>query len=155
MILSFIRLKSISLHKHHEIDWHICNLTFLIDLSFIGNDCSCMDIVLRILQKIVERTMLRVILTRFALYRMGTHRSVVINQIVNLALLAVVVIEEFVSMCAKLLGHHILIDGTKIDTADIVENRTDVIAIEYASKEFYFHTLCSLASRVFSMSDSL
>ena len=38
-------------------------------------------------------------------------------------------------MCAKFLGYHILIDGTKIDTANIVENWTDVITIEYTSKQ--------------------
>jgi hypothetical protein len=60
---------------------------------------------------------------------------VVVNQIVHLALLTVVVIVELMPMCAKFLGYHILIDGTEIDTANIVENGTDVVAIEYASKE--------------------
>ena len=32
-------------------------------------------------------------------------------------------------------GLHILIDGTEIDAANIVENGTDVVSIEYASKE--------------------
>jgi hypothetical protein len=60
---------------------------------------------------------------------------VVVNQIVNLALLAVVVIVELMPMCAKLLGYYILIDGTEIDAPDIVEDGADVVAIEYAGKE--------------------
>ena len=79
--------------------------------------------------------MLRVVLARLDFYRVGTHRLVIVNQVVHLALLAVVVIVELVAMCTKFLGHHILIDGTKVDAADIVEHRTDVVAIEYAGKK--------------------
>ena len=79
--------------------------------------------------------MLRVVLARLDFNRVGAHRGVVVNQIVHLALLAVVVIVELMPMCAKLLSHHILIDRTEIDTANVVENGTDVVAIEYASKE--------------------
>ena len=107
----------------------------MIDLALVGNDSGSKDIVLRILQEIVEGTMCRVVFARLDLYWVGTHRGVVVNQIVHLTLLAIVIIVEFVSMCAKFLGYHILIDGTEIDTANIIENGTDVVAIEYAGKE--------------------
>ena len=107
----------------------------MIDFALVGNDSGRKDIVLRNFQKIVERTMLRVVLARLDFNRVGTHRGMVVNQIVHLALLAVVVIVEFMPMCAKFLGYHILIDGTEIDAANIVENGTDVVSIEYASKE--------------------
>ena len=79
--------------------------------------------------------MFRVILARLDLYRMCTHHCMIVNQIVHLALLEVVVIEKFMSMCAKFLSHHILIDRTKIDAANIVKNWTDVVAIKQAGKQ--------------------
>lgn len=42
-------------------------------------------------------TVHRIVLTRFDFNRMDTHCCVVVNQIVNLTLLAVVVIKEFVA----------------------------------------------------------
>ena len=141
----FFSLRCISFHtlgsaaslveEHHEIDGHIRHLAFLIDFALVGNDSGCKDIVLRNFQKIVESTVFGVVLARLDFNRVGTHRGVVVNQIVHLALLAVVVIVELMPMCAKFLGYHILIDGTKIDTANIVENWTDVITIEYTSKQ--------------------
>ncbi len=83
-VFIFVSLRRISFHKHHEIDRHICNLIFLIELSFIGNNSSSKDIVLWNLQEIIESTMLRVVLARLDLYRMSTHRCVIVNQIVNL-----------------------------------------------------------------------
>ena len=96
-VATFISLRRIGFHKHHEIDRHISDLVFLIELSFVGNDSGRKNIILWCLQKIIEGTVHRIVLTRFDLNRMDTHCCVVVNQIVNLTLFAVVVIKEFVT----------------------------------------------------------
>ena len=125
----------ISLHEHHEIDRHIYNLSILIYLAFIRNDSCRRDVVIAILQEIVECAVHRVVLARLDFNRIGTHGSMIIYQIVNLSLLAVVVVEKLVPMSPQFLCNDILIDGAKIDAADIVEHRTDVIPIEQAGKQ--------------------
>lgn len=77
--------------EHHEIHRHISNLTFLIYFTLVRNDSRNKYIVLRNLKEVIESTMHRIILTRLNLYRMSTHRLVVVNQIIYLTLLAVVV----------------------------------------------------------------
>ena len=80
-VVTFISLRRTGFHKHHEIDGHISDLFFLIELSFVGNDSDCKSIILWFLQKIIEGTVHRIILTRFDLNRMDTHCCVVVNQI--------------------------------------------------------------------------
>jgi hypothetical protein len=51
----------------------------LIELSFVGNDSDCKNIILWCLQKIIQGTVHRIVLTRFDLNRMDTRCCVVVN----------------------------------------------------------------------------
>lgn len=44
-VFCFISIWCVGFHKHHEIDWHIGNLTYLLNIAFVGNDRGCKDVV--------------------------------------------------------------------------------------------------------------
>lgn len=134
-VCRFIRLRRVNLHEHYKINRHISDLTFLIDFTFVGNDCSRLDIVIGILQEIVKGTVYGIVLARLDFYGMGTHRRVIVYQEIHLALLAIVVVKEFVAMGTQLLCNNTLIDGAQIDASHIIDNRANVVVIEQAGKQ--------------------
>lgn len=105
-VFGIIFLWGIRRHEHHKIDGHVGYLAVLANLTFVGDDSGCLNVVIGILQKVIEGAVYGIVLARLDFYRMGTHGRVVVNQIVYLALLAVVVVKEFVPMCTKFLGYH-------------------------------------------------
>ena len=48
-VFCFISIRCVGFHKHHEIDWHIGHLIYLLNLAFVGKDCGCKDVVFWIL----------------------------------------------------------------------------------------------------------
>ena len=44
-VFCFISFRCVGFHKHHEIDWHIGNLTYLLNIAFVGNNRGCMDVI--------------------------------------------------------------------------------------------------------------
>lgn len=91
--------------------------------------------VVGIVQQVVECTVDGVVLARLDLYRVRAHGRVVVNQIVDLALLALVVVEELVTVGTQLLRHHALIDAPEVDAAYVVEYGTYVVVIELAGEQ--------------------
>ena len=71
----------------------------------------------------------RIILARLNFYGMSTHCDMVVNQIVDLALFAIVVIEELMTMGAQLLSNDTLINTSKINTAHVIKYRADIVMI--------------------------
>ena len=49
--------------------------------------------------------------------------------------MAIVIIEQFVTMCDKFAGYDALIDGAEIDAGFIVQHSADVIAIKDAGQD--------------------
>ena len=98
-IIGIVYLWGIYRHEHHKIDGHVGYLAVLANFAFVGDDSGCLDVVIGILQKVIEGTVYGIVLARLDFYRMGSHGRVVVDQIVYLALLAVVVVKEFVPMC--------------------------------------------------------
>ena len=49
--------------------------------------------------------------------------------------MAVIIIEQFVTMCDKFTGNDAFIDGAEIDAGFIVQHSSDVIAIKNAGQD--------------------
>ena len=118
------------MHEHYIIDWQINDLAFLAYFAFIGHDGAYKNVVVRILQEIVQCAMNCIVLARLDFYRMNTHCCMVVYKIINLALLAVIIIEELVAMGAEFLGNNAFINRTEVDATNIIEHRTYVVVIE-------------------------
>ena len=65
----------------------------------------------------------------------GGEAVVVVDQVIHLALAAVVVIEQLAAVGGQLLGDHAFIDGAEVDPRLIVQDRADVAAVQYVRQQ--------------------
>lgn len=95
----------------------------------VGEHESLVDVVFPNAEKTVQGTVDPVVLAR--LHPDGYNRETltVVNQIVDLAQLLVVVLEEFVSMGPQLLCDHSLVHRPEVDAGHVFQNRHHIGAV--------------------------
>ena len=60
---------------------------------------------------------------------------VIVDQIIDLAFVAVIVIKQLEAVRGQLLGHHAFIHGAEIDSGLIVQDRADIAAVQNVSQK--------------------
>ena len=78
-----------------------------------------------------------VVLAGFDLDGDGGEAVVIVDQIIHLALAAVIVIEQLVAVRGQLLGHHAFIHRAEIDPRLIVQDRTYIAAVQNVRQKAY------------------
>ena len=78
-----------------------------------------------------------VVLAGFDLDGNGGEAVVIVDQIIHLALAAVIVIEQLVAVRGQLLGHHAFIHRAEIDPRLIVQDRTYIAAVQNVRQKAY------------------
>ena len=131
-ILQFSR----SIFKEHNIiNRNISYLTLCCNSTLIGHNKGFFDIVILVLNKIVQRAVDGVILARFNLNGDSGKAVVVVNKIVDLALAAVVIIEQLIAVRDQLACYYAFIDRAEIDTFFIIQHSADIVPVKKARQE--------------------
>ena len=91
------RKSRIVLQKHHIIDRQIRDLTVRRDLAGIGQNERLFHVIIVVLYKSAQRAVDGVVLAGFDLDGDGGEAVVIVDQIIHLALAAVIVIEQLVA----------------------------------------------------------
>ena len=77
----------------------------------------------------------RVILAGLYFYRNSRKATIVVDQEVHFALLAVVVVEQIVPMGNQFARYYCLINGAKIDALLVIKDCSNVVAVENSRKD--------------------
>ena len=123
------------LEEKNEVDWQISDLSFVCDFSSIRKYKGFLDAIGFVRNEVVQCAMDGVVSARFDLDWYDRETVIVINEVVDFTLLAVVVIKELVSMGMKFTCDDAFVDSAKIDAAFIVEDGADVIAKKDTRKD--------------------
>ena len=86
----------VCIYEHYIVYRDIDDLSVLLDRSLIGNYVGFLYIVILILYKCIQRTMDSIILARFYFHRNCGKAAIIINQIVNLTLVAIVILYHII-----------------------------------------------------------
>ena len=88
-----ILARLLCLEEHDIINWQIRNLTIRRDLAGVGQNKSLFHMIIFVLHEGAQRAVDGVILAGLNLDRNGGQAVVVVDQIIDLALVAVIVIK--------------------------------------------------------------
>lgn len=83
-----------------------------------------------VLYKSIQRAVDGVVLAGLDLDGDGGETVVIVDQIIDLSLAAVIVIKQLEAVGRQLLGHHAFIHRAEIDPRLIVQDRTDIAAVQ-------------------------
>ena len=86
--------------------------------------------IILVLYEGIQRTVNGVVLAGLDLDGDGGEAVVIVDQIIHLALAAVIVIEQIESVGDELAGDDALIDRAEVDAPLILQNRTDIVAVQ-------------------------
>ena len=101
--------------EHHVIDRDICDLAVCCDLAGIGQDIGLLYMIVLVLHECAQRAVDGVVLAGLDLDRHGGQAVVIVDQIIDLAFVAVIVIKQLAAVSGQLLGHHAFIHGAEIN----------------------------------------
>lgn len=109
-----------------EVDDSVFNLS----PGCVGEDVATAYVVVGSVDKPRQSAVALVVLAGFYFQWKHAQRFVIVDQEVDLASCAVVVIKEPVGFRGKFHGYDALIDGPEVDTIDILKYGNDVVMIE-------------------------
>ena len=116
--------------EHHIIDRDIRDLAVCCDLTGIGQDIGLLHMIILVLHESAQCAVNGVILAGLDLNGNGGQAVVIVNQIIDLAFVAVIVIKQLAAVSGQLLGHYAFIHRAEIDPRLIVQDRTDIAAVQ-------------------------
>ena len=104
------------------------------DFSFVGYNECFFDMIIFVLNKCIQCAVHGIILTGLYFDRHSGQAVIIINQIINLTLAAIVIIKEFMTVRDQFTGNNRFIHRTQIDTSFIIQHCFDVISVKNARK---------------------
>ena len=123
------------LEEHDIVDGDIDDLSLRRNRSLIGHNKGFLNMIVFILHEVVQRTVDGIVLARLHFNGDGGQGGIIVDEVIHLTFVAVIVIEQFVTMCDKFTGYDAFIDGAEIDAGFIVQHSSDVIAIKDAGQD--------------------
>ncbi len=116
--------------EHDQIDRQIRDFVFDDNLAFIRQNNRLFNAIIGNRDERVERTMDGIVLSRLDFDGQNRRGLMIVNQKIDFALAAVVIVKEPVSVRLKLAGDDAFIDGAEIHAARVVQDGGDLAAIQ-------------------------
>ena len=116
--------------EHHIIDRQIRDLAVRRDFAGVGQNERLFHVIVVVLYEGIQRAVDGVVLAGLDLNGNGGEAVVIVDQIIHLALAAVIVIERIVTVGNELAGDDALIDRAKVDAPFILQDRADIAAVQ-------------------------
>ena len=102
--------------EHDIVDREIGDLPLAGYLALIGQYECLLDMVVLILDKGVERAVYGIVLAGLDLKGDGGKAAVIVDQVIDLALAAVVIVVQLIAIGGQFAGDDSLIDGSQIES---------------------------------------
>ena len=116
--------------EHHIIDRDIRDLAVCCDLAGVGQNIGLLYMIILVFHESAQRTVDGVVLAGLDLDGDGGQAVVIVDQIIDLAFVAVIIVKQLAAVSGQLLGHHAFIHGAEIDPGLIVQDRADIAAVQ-------------------------
>lgn len=117
------------MEEHDIVDRDIDDLSVLGDGSFIGDNVCLFNMVILVPDKCIQSTVDSVIFARFDLNGDSGKTVIIVDQVIYLTLVAVIVVEQSMSVCDQFAGYNGFVNRAEIDAALIVQHGTDITAV--------------------------
>ena len=121
--------------EHDIVDRKIGDLPLAGYLALIGQYECLLDMVVLVLDKGVERAVYGIVLARLDLKGDSGKAAVIVDQVIDLALAAVVIVVQLIAMGGQFAGDDSLIDGSQIDALFIIQDGADIVPVKKARQE--------------------
>ena len=96
--------------EHHIIDRQIGDFAIRRNLSGVGQDIGLLDMIILVLDKSIQGAVNGVVLTGLDLEGNSGQAIIIVDQIIDLALAAVVVIKQIITVGDELAGNDALVN---------------------------------------------
>ena len=103
--------------------------------TFIGENIRFLDVIIFIVHKGIQGAVDGIILAGFDFDGHGREAVVIVDQEIDFAFAAVVVIEQFISMSDELTGDHRFINGAQVHAPFVIQHGADVAAVQDAAQD--------------------
>ena len=137
-LLKCFILQSVSAQKHHIVNWQIADLAIRRDSAGIGQDEGFFHVVILVLYKAVQSAVDGVVLAGLDLDGDGGEAVVVVDQIIHLALAAVIIVEQLAAVGDELAGDDALIDRAEVDVPFILKYFSIIILPRFSNFSIVF-----------------
>ena len=124
--------------EHHIINRQIGDLAVRRDIAGVGKDIGLFYVIVLVLYEGIQRAVNGVVLAGLDLDGDGGEAVVVVDQVIHLALAAVIVIEQPAAVGNQLVGDDALVDRAEVDVPFILKYFSIIILPRFSNFSIVF-----------------